>query len=670
VETAVTHATTRWPRALHRGQASVSATWALAAGLVLYLGFQGGGYDVVVSSQVGLVLWWILLIGAAAGILPNRSLSRSGWVGVGLLLAFVAYTALASTWSLSSEDTLQEFSRVSTYLAVLLLALAVHRNREQALRHTISAVAIAIVVVAGFAVISRLFPNSFPSADVTTAFLPGSRERLSWPLNYWNGLAALMALGLPLLLAVATSARSLLVRAAAAAGIPLVVLCAFLTLSRGGEVAAAVALVAFLALTSDRIPKLATVLTGAAGSAIAIEATVRRYAVDHGLSGHVAATQGRAVAVTLALSCVGVAVAQLGIGMASRHGTPPRWLSVSVSRARLLLTMTVVVAIVLALALGLPGHLSHAWHDFKYSPTNVSQSNLTGRLSDISGDGRYALWKVALESTANKRWFGSGPGSFQLLWQQHQPVYGPAVNAHSLYIETLAEDGIVGLALLVGFFALLLTAAVRAVIHARDEDRVRAAGATAALLAFMVSAAADWVWQLPVLPAAFMLLAAAVLTPSMGRKSIRQARAGERDVTLAAPGSRRRLIVRCGLGVLAAACLVGVAVPLAAVSDVRQSQNAATAGDYVTALQDARSAVRVEPGAASPEIQLALVLELRHQFIAAVSAAGQGTRDEPQNWDGWLVLSRLQAESGHAVASVADYRRARSLNPTSPLFDS
>ena len=44
-------------------------TWALVAAVVLYLAVDGGG-DLVVSSQVAIVVWWIVLEGAAWGLLP------------------------------------------------------------------------------------------------------------------------------------------------------------------------------------------------------------------------------------------------------------------------------------------------------------------------------------------------------------------------------------------------------------------------------------------------------------------------------------------------------------------------------------------------------------------------------------------------------------------------
>jgi tetratricopeptide (TPR) repeat protein len=86
------------------------------------------------------------------------------------------------------------------------------------------------------------------------------------------------------------------------------------------------------------------------------------------------------------------------------------------------------------------------------------------------------------------------------------------------------------------------------------------------------------------------------------------------------------------------------------------------------ALADARTAVRLQPGAASSQLQLALVLELRGDTPGALTAARAATRDEPANWTAWLVRSRLEAEAGHPASALAAYKRSRSLNPQSPIF--
>ena len=626
-------------------------TWALVGTVVLYLAINGGGYDLIVRSQVAIVVWWIVLIGAAWGLLPAVRWTRTAWIGAALLGGFVVWTGLSATWSESSELSLQELSRVACYFGLFLLGIAIHRDRARGVQHTLHAVSAAVVIVAALAVASRLRPDLFPAAQQTASYLPGTEGRLGWPLNYWNALAALMALGLPLLLATATSARTLAARAVAAGAIPLVALCTYLTFSRGGALAAGAGLLVFFAFSPERVEKLATALVAAAGSGAVILAATHRPAIEQGLTNAAARHQGDALLVSLVIVCAGVALAQTGVALAARHGTPPRWLTFSPRRARALLVGAVTTCVVVALLAGAPGRLSHAWQEFKHpSAAGLKQDSLE-RFGTASGNGRYDYWKVAIDSTSGHLLDGSGAGTFQLLWAPRAPYFSYVQNAHSLYVETLAETGIVGVVLLGGFFVLVLGATVRLSVRSRYEARVRAAGFAGAMFAFCVAAASDWIWQVPALPAAFLVLAGAVLAPPHARSS-----------------GGASLPLRLGAIALAAAALVAIAVPLATVSTVRESQAAVLDGNSAQALADARTAVRLEPGAASAQIQLAEVLELQGRVPEALAAARAATADEPSNWSGWLIVSRLQAEAGDPTASLAAYRRSRSLNPRSPVF--
>jgi len=643
---------------LRRLQPDAVRTWALVFAVVLYLAVDGGGYDLVVSSQVAIVVWWIVLVGAAWGLLPAGRWSRMAWVAVALFAAFVAWTALASTWSLSSERSLEELSRVTFYFGLLLLGLSIQRDRERAVRYTVNAVAAAVAVVACLALASRLRPDLFPAAAQTASFLPGTAGRLGWPLNYWNALAALLALGLPLLLATATSARTLWAQAAAAAAIPIVTLSGYLTFSRGGAAAAGIGLLAFLALSPERLGKLATALVTAIGSGVLILATVDRPAIEHGLSNAAARHNGNTLLVAVLLVCAGVALAQTGVALAVRHGTPPRLLTFTPGRARALLLGGLAVCLIVALVAGAPGRISHAWQDFKHPSAAALHQDSIARFGTVSGNGRYDYWKVAIDATGPHLLGGSGAGTFQLVWTPRAPYYSSVQNAHSLYVETLADTGLVGLVLLGAFFVLMLGAAVRLSIRSRYEARVRAAGVAAALIAFSVAAASDWIWQVPALPAAAMLLAAAVFA------------SGPRAATQTQTQTRPRAALPWRIGAIATAiaALVAIAVPLATVSSVRESQSAATTGNMAQALADARTAVRLQPGAASSQIQLALVQELQGDTTDALTAVQAATRDEPANWSAWLVRSRLEAEAGHPASALAAYKRSRSLNPRSPIF--
>jgi Tfp pilus assembly protein PilF len=129
-----------------------------------------------------------------------------------------------------------------------------------------------------------------------------------------------------------------------------------------------------------------------------------------------------------------------------------------------------------------------------------------------------------------------------------------------------------------------------------------------------------------------------------------------------------RLPLRVAGVLIALLAIAAIAVPLASTSLVRQSENDARAGDLPAALSAARSAQNAQPDAASPRLQEALVLESQGDLRAAAVAARGATERESTNWRTWLVLSRIEAELGDASAAVRDFRRARSLNPFSELF--
>lgn len=69
-----------------------------------------------------------------------------------------------------------------------------------------------------------------------------------------------------------------------------------------------------------------------------------------------------------------------------------------------------------------------------------------------------------------------------------------------------------------------------------------------------------------------------------------------------------------------------------------------------------------------PRLQEALLLEAQHRLDAAAAAARGATEHESDDWRAWLVRSRIEAERGHAAASVAAYRRAYA-HPRSVLFN-
>jgi hypothetical protein len=128
------------------------------------------------------------------------------------------------------------------------------------------------------------------------------------------------------------------------------------------------------------------------------------------------------------------------------------------------------------------------------------------------------------------------------------------------------------------------------------------------------------------------------------------------------------LVTRSVLIGLSIVAMVAIVVPLLGAEAVRDSQTAAASGDLNTALDKAKHAHDLQSYAAAPDMQQALVLELMGNYRGALAPARDATHAAAKDWRAWLVLSRLEAEAGHAAASAIAYERAKSLNPRSVLF--
>jgi O-Antigen ligase len=637
---------------IRRADWSAVAVWSLCFGLIVYLGLKGGGYDAVIHDRVGIAAWWAVLALVLAGAIPRLRPSPLVWTALGLFGAFTVWTALSLIWTESTERTAADLARLSGFLGVFALTLFAAGAGNA--RRIVSAVGAGAAVVAGVALLSRLHPSWFPEANQTAELLSNGEERLSYPLNYWNGLAALVAIGLPLLLAVATTSKATIWRALAAAALPAMGLTAFFTFSRAGIAAAFVALAVFLAFTSNRLPKLLTLLVAGAGSGILIIAATQRDAIEDGLRNATARQQGDEMLWIVIGVCVIAGIAQAALSLDSLRQRRPDWTHVRPRSAGIALAVVAAALLVGAVALDAPSRASDAWSEFKEAEEGPGSG--AGRLGSAAGESRYEFWKVAAKQNADDPLTGTGSGTFEFWWTRNSDGSGTVRDAHSLYMQTFGELGIVGALLLAAFLLTLLIAGGRNALLAGEVERPLLAAALAGCVAFCFGAIFDWLWQIPVLSIAFLLLAVVLVSPGKG------AAAGGEPVPFSLPG---RIAIAAGSLV----AIFAIAIPLASTSLLRESEAEARAGDLNAALSDARSAQNVLGGAMSPRLQRAVLLETLGDLDAAAAAALEATEREPTNWRTWLVLSRLEARRGRTDAAVLHYRRARALNPLSPLFE-
>jgi hypothetical protein len=630
-----------------------AACWLLGFAPIVYLALSGGGYDIVARSQVAILVWWLVLLGALVGVLPRERVTRWGWIVLALLTAFMVWSWIAVGWSSSAEQTLIEVGRVAAYLAVLALGLAIV-GRSGA-RWIVNGVGCAIALVALLAVLSKLVPSWFPM-DTAQHFY--ATPRLRYPFDYSDGVGEFAALGLPLLLFAATGARSLMGRALGAAAIPVVVLCIAMTASRGGVLAAVVGLWFFFLLVPDRLARLLAALPAAAGGVVVVIALIQRPGLRDQLFGAAPSGQRHSLLIILIVTCLVVGAAQAAIMLAARRRSWSTWERVSACGNVIVAVLLVALVVAGAAVLAGTGELHRLWVEFKQANPPADATGYS-RLLSIAGSHRYQYWQAAAHAFDAHPWKGIGPGTFQFYWAQHNTLHEFVRNAHSLWMETLAELGIPGLALIGGFFVFTLIAGGARALTGPREARLVIGTAVAGVAGFCAAASFDWAWQIGAIPLVAVLLVAVALGP----RAARPAEEGARD------RSRwRAWVPRVGLAVLSLVGLWAIARPLATTQEVRASQLAAQRGQFRTALSDAATARNVEPGAASPWLQRALLLEQLDDISGAAAAIGQAEQRESTNWQIWLVASRIATEQDRPRVALMDYRRARELNPTSPIF--
>jgi Tfp pilus assembly protein PilF len=138
-------------------------------------------------------------------------------------------------------------------------------------------------------------------------------------------------------------------------------------------------------------------------------------------------------------------------------------------------------------------------------------------------------------------------------------------------------------------------------------------------------------------------------------------------VTTDGPRPARRL-PRLATAGAAATIIIAEAIALLAGVEVSESQAAARAGRLGPARVHAVAATRLEPWAATPYLQLALVEERAGELAAARRSIEAAIRRDHEDWRVWLAAARIENRLGDSAAAARSRARARSLDPRSPLF--
>jgi hypothetical protein len=610
------------------------------AALVVILAFDSGSFSLESRTTLAIVVWWALGLAVLIGVLPRRPPEGLTLAVGGVMLLFAGLTALSIAWAPSAEKAFAEVDRVVLYLGVFAL-LASFATRENA-RALSDGIAIGISFTGVAALTTRLFPDLAPENDLAS-LLPEARTRLSYPLGYWNGLAILLALSLPLLLHAALAAERRLWRAIALATLPALAATTFLTSSRGGVAVAVLSIGTFLVLTDNRRRAAGAIAAAAAGSVAAIAVLFAHpVLIDGPFDTPAAESAGRATAALILLCCAATVLLYAVI----EHPFPVR-----VPTMAKLSAVTVAAALLIAfLAASDPiERIGNA------RASSDEWSSVRGHFLNLGDSKRTRIWSSAVDQFTAHPVVGEGAGSFEAWWSEHRTVPSYVRDAHSLYLETLGELGLIGFALISGVIAAGLIVGIGRTTRSDGADRTFAASLTAAFAGFAGSAAEDWMWEMTIVSVVGVTLLALLVGDAT--------RSDPRPSKVPPPAWMRVLV-----GGLMVVAMGAAAVVLLSAVSLKASQKAAARGDMAYALRAADRTRAFQPWAASSHLQLALLLETTGDLVGARTEIHRALARDERDWRLWLVAARIEVGLGNVAAARVALARVRRLNPLLPVF--
>jgi uncharacterized membrane protein YidH (DUF202 family) len=616
-----------------------------AAQLVLGAGGALAAVSAVFSAgSSGGRLAWIgiaaLCVAAACGAgalggLPRPQLRPEAIVGLGFLVAFVAWNGLTVVWSIEGDRSWAYFNRGLVYLAFAVVGLALGPY----LRQWAYVLAGVLALPLGWALLGKAVPALGSSGRVA---------RLSSPIGYWNALGLLFAMALPLALWLAARREHRhWLRTLGVVYVYALVVGLLLTYSRGGVLAAGVAAVLWLVLASPRVESAAALLLGGgAGLGVAVWAFSRPGLAEDGQTHAIRAHDGAWFAVVFSLAAVAVgAIAYLGSLAEERR-------PLSDARRRLVgrialgvLVVGVAVGIVVLAAEAKP----QGWfREFTSQPTDASLQGGPQHLANASSSSRWLWWKEAWRAWEARPLRGTGAGTFELTHRLLRTNNIVVTEPHNVPLQFLSETGLVGLLLALCSVGAAAVGIVRRLRSLRGEERAAAVALAVLVAAYLLHSLVDFDWDFVAVSAPFFLAAGALL----GGPAVR---------------SRPRLTLTLAPVVAAIAFALSLLTPWFAQRSADSALAALADGRPRQAYRDAREARSLNPLALEPLFLQAEALVQGGDFQGARERYIDAVKLQPLNWRPWYVLGRFEEGEQDWGRAIPPLERAVQLDPLNPI---
>src|SRR5581483_57840 len=424
---------------------------AIAACLAIGgFGFANGGYFPVSWGWGSIGLLALVAVVLVAG--SSVELAALDRIFLGALAGLAGWISLSLIWTASVTQTVLEVERMLVYLAAGVAGVLLCRRAT--VLTLVLGVWLALAVICTYGLVTRLFPEEHTGLDQVAV------DRLSEPVGYWNALGILAVMGL--LLALGLAARGApLVRCLGAGSTVIFALTLYFTYSRASWIALFVAFAVAVAVDRSRLQLITATLVVAPWGAVAIGIASTSDALTRHQESLVseAARDGHGLAVIGIALAVGAALAVLHLDWLSSALSVPE----GVRRVYVGTLLFCLAAVLIAVfgRYGFPPTLARKAYD-AFRATNTEGNDLNQRLFSLSSNGRTETWHTAWQEARHHPVLGGGAGSYAAFWAQNRRIGLNVHDAHNLYVETLAELGPLGLALLLAVVGAPLAALRRA----------------------------------------------------------------------------------------------------------------------------------------------------------------------------------------------------------------
>ena len=612
----------------------LGAGGCLAAAAVL---FSEGSSDarLVWLGLAALVPAAAIGVGALAG-LPRPAPGREALVALGLFAAFVCWSGISVLWSIEPDRSWSYFNRGLVYLAFATVGLALGAYVPRAPRVWAYVLAVVLAPALGWALLGKAVPAVGAQSDRIA--------RLSSPIGYWNALALVFDMALPLALWLAARREHPhWLRAGAVVYLYALTVGLLLTYSRGGVIVAAVAVALWLALGRPRVESAAALLLGGgAGLGVAVWAFSRPGLAEDAQAHSVRVHDGAWFALVFSFAALAVgAVAYAGSLVEEQRPLSDR-------RRRLLgraaLAALVAGSSIAVVALVVESKPQGWFREFTQQPTNPSQTVGPGRLANISSTSRWQWWKEAWHAFEQQPLRGTGAGTFVLTHRLLRTNSIVVTEPHNVPLQFLSETGIVGFLLALAAAAAAGLGVWRAIRRLGRAERMAAVTLAALALAYVLHSILDFDWDFVAVTAPFFLTLGVLL----GR--------GPAPV-------EARLFLAPLPAVLAIVAALSLLMPWFAKRASDSAEAAVADGRPLQALSDARDARSLNPLALQPVLVEAAAEEQLGNAGAADRLYLHGVDLQPLNWRAWFELGRFQFDQERYEDAVQSLRRALQLDP-------